>query len=348
MKKNNDDAKLYASYWIKRYLGEYLPCVRNLARNTITSYRDTMKQMMRHISLQLKCSPDGILLEAISSDLIKSFLQFIEQERKCSIKTRNLRLAAIHSLADYVSSMAPEFLEWCRTVHTVPSKKALKTTIPYLEKYEMDALLAAPNRKSVFGNRDYLLLLFLYNTGARVEEAANLRIMDITFPDRRNKGIAIVTIVGKGNKLRRCPLWDNTMILLKKYVEGRSEQENVFLNRYGEPLTRFGIYELVKKYAKAIETQYPSIRNKRLSPHTLRHTTASHLLQSGVDINTIRAWLGHVSINTTNIYAEINLEMKIQALKSCSIDSDEKSENKSEEPAGWSADKDLMNFLDSL
>lgn len=136
--------------------------------------------------------------------------------------------------------------------------------------------------------------------------------------------------------------------LLKRHIEGRSEQENVFLNRYKEPITRFGIYELVKKHAKVIEPQCPSIKNKRLSPHTLRHTTASHLLQAGVDINTIRAWLGHVSINTTNIYAEVNLEMKAQALNSCAIKQEKIGKQKPKKSSRWSDDKDLMSFLDSI
>ena len=346
--KTNKESEKYASYWIRRYLAEYLPCVRNLARNTITTYRDAIRQMMRHASAKLKCSYDDVLLKDLSSDFIKSFLQSVEQERNCSVKTRNLRLAAIHSLADYVSIMAPERIEWSRIVHTVPAKKASKTVIPYLEKSKMDLLLAAPDRKSFLGNRDYLILLFLYNTGARVEEAASLRIMDLSLPNRKNKGIPMVTIVGKGNKTRHCPLWDSTAELLKGYVEGRPEQESVFLNRYGESITRFGIYELVKKYAKSIESQCPSIKNKRLSPHTLRHPTASHLLQAGVDINTIRVWLGHVSINTTNIYAEVNLEMKMQALNSCAIRHEKICKRKPKKPSRWSDDKDLMSFLDSI
>lgn len=348
MRTNRETAEKYIGFWIKRFLADYLPCSRNLSKNTIKTYCQSLRQMMPHIAKKLKCSIDDVLVEEVSSDLVKSYLQSVEQERKCGISTRNLRLAAIYSLAEYIATSAPEYIEWSRKIHCVPVKKTPKPSIPYLEKNEMDALLAAPNRKTIGGNRDYLILLFLYNTGVRVEEAASLKIKDITFPTRNNKGIAMVTIVGKGNKTRHCPLWDSTAELLMSHISGRQEEENVFLNRYSEPITRFGIYELVKKYAKAIEIECPSIKNKRLSPHTIRHTTASHLLQAGVDINTIRAWLGHVSINTTNIYAEVNLEMKAQALKKCSVELDKDDKQKNKKNRKWSEDQDLMSFLDSI
>lgn len=180
--KTNEESEKYASYWIRRYLVEYLPCVRNLARNTITTYRDAIRQMMRHGSAKLKCSYDDVLLEDLSSDFIKSFLQSVEQERNCSVKTRNLRLAAIHSLADYVSIMAPERIEWSRIVHTVPAKKASKTVIPYLEKSELDLLLAAPDRKSFLGNRDYLILLFLFADTNLDSQNFEQRLLDIAVP----------------------------------------------------------------------------------------------------------------------------------------------------------------------
>lgn len=345
--ENGNDKTKYVGYWVRRLLKEYLPCVRNLSKCTILSYRDAIKLLVNYASKKCRCTTDELQIEQITPGLIKDFLMWIETDRGCSIKTRNLRLAGIYALADYASSVAPELIEWCRLVHSVPTKKPMKPTIPYLEKHEMDALLAAPDRKTEQGERDYIILAFLYNTGARVEEAASLKIMDLSLPDRKNKGVPMVTIVGKGNKTRRCPLWDNTAKLLKGLVSGRDESEYVFINRYGNRLTRFGIYELVRKYAKAIMVECPTIKNKRLSPHTIRHTTASHLLQAGVDINTIRAWLGHVSINTTNIYAEVNLEMKAQALACCAMPED-RGPKKKKKGSKWSDDKDLMSFLDSL
>ena len=187
----------------------------------------------------------------------------------------------------------------------------VRRIITYLEKEEMEALLAAPDIKTRQGKRDYAMLLFMYNAGTRAEETASLKIKDLQLP-RGKKSSGIVTILGKGSKMRACPLWNKTCNVLSNLIGNRDENDFVFLNRFGEPITRYGVYEVMTKYAKVIEAQFPNVKNKRLSPHTIRHTTATHLLQSGVDINTIRAWLGHVSIDTTNQYAEINMKMKIE------------------------------------
>lgn len=338
----NEEKVKYTGYWIRRFLCEYLTTVRNLSRNTCKSYRDTFRLMLPHIANKAHTSIDSLLIQDITPERVLSFLTEIEEKRKCSIRTRNQRLAAIYALAKYVALNNPEHVEWCRMIHTIPVKKAGRTLITYLEKEEMDKLLNAPNCNTEQGRRDYALMLFLYNTGARADEVASLTLNDIFMPTGKSKGIAIVTIKGKGSKMRRCPLWDKTAREVKILMENKDNIDNLFLNRLGQPITRFGIYEMVTRYAHAIEDQMPSIKNKRVSPHTIRHTTATHLLQAGVDINTIRAWLGHVSINTTNIYAEVNLGMKAKALKCCEI----KEEEKKQKP--WKNDKKLMDFLDSL
>jgi integrase/recombinase XerD len=164
--------------------------------------------------------------------------------------------------------------------------------------------LAAPDSQTTQGRRDHALLLFLYNSGARASEAAQLLIADL------HLSASYVTILGKGGKKRQCPLWSTTVRVLTTLIAGRCHTDNVFLNRCGSPLTRFGIHTLVERYIDKLRVTMPSLAAKRVSPHTIRHTTATHLLRAGVDINTIRAWLGHVSLNPTNIYAEIDLEMK--------------------------------------
>jgi Site-specific recombinase XerD len=332
----------YASYWIRRFLCEYLISVRNLSENTRTSYRDAFRLMLPHMAFKTHKPIDSLFIQDITPERILSFLAEIEEKRDCCVKTRNQRLAAIYALSKYVALNAPEHVEWCRLVHTVPEKRAERTIITYLEKKEMDALLDAPDRNTDQGWRDYTLMLFLYNTGTRADEAASLTINDIFIHDGKNKAISTVMIKGKGGKTRCCPLWNNTVREIKKLIEGRNKSDSLFLNRLGQPITRFGIYEMVTRHAQAIEIMMPSIKNKRVSPHTLRHTTATHLLQSGVDINTIRAWLGHVSINTTNIYAEVNLEMKAEALKCCEVKKTVKNQNR------WRDNKKLMDFLDSL
>lgn len=343
MKAMDEDKSKYAGYWIRRFLCEYMTSVRNLSVNTRNSYRDTIRLMLPHISKKAHTSIDLLLIQDITPKRIQSFLSEIEEERNCCVNTRNLRLSAIYALAKYVASSCPEHVEWCRMIHAVPVKKAGRTLITYLEKEEMDALLETPNRNTPQGWRDYTLMLFLYNTGARADEAASLTINDLLIPTTKNKGFAIVTIKGKGGKMRRCPLWNKTTEELKILIQNREASAGLFLNRLGQPITRFGIYEMITRYAQIAESRMPSIKNKRISPHTIRHTTATHLLQAGVDINTIRAWLGHVSINTTNIYAEVNMKMKAEALKCCEL-VDEKPQNRKK----WKNDKNLMDFLDNL
>jgi len=256
--------------------------------------------------------------------------------------TRNQRLAAIRSFSQFIATNSPEHIEWCRKIHLIPYKKAKHALITYLEKPEMDALLDTPNYKTKQGKRDYALLLFLYNTGARASEVAQLKIGDIDIVLNSRSSFSVVTIRGKGGKLRRCPLWKETVIKLDHLIAGRAQNEHVFLNRCFKPLTRYGIYSVVKRYAKKLLLKIPSLKTKSISPHVIRHTTATHLLRSGVDINTVRIWLGHVSIDTTNIYAEVDLEMKQKALACCDSSSNKK-QNKH-----WRDDKGLMAFLKNL
>jgi len=330
----------YLSLWIKRFLTEHLINNRNLSMNTLASYRDTFRLIIPYIAEKKSKPIDRLLVEDLSVDLVKDFLSYIEKHRKCSISTRNQRLAAIHAFAKFVAPNCIDFIEWSRVIRMIPLKKAPKNTITYLDKMEMDALLNEPERKTKQGQRDYTLILLLYNTGARANEIAQMTIADFSFTQRKN-GLSTVLIKGKGNKQRRCPLWQQTVDQLILLIKERESSEHVFLNRQKQPITRFGIYDIVEKYADMVSAKTPAVGDKRISPHTIRHTTATHLLQSGVDINTIRAWLGHVSINTTNIYTEIDIEMKAKALSTCEVGVNKKS-------TPWRDNQDLMTFLDSL
>lgn len=332
---------LYVSLWIKRFLLEYLISIRNLSKNTQISYRDTFRLLLPFVAKKKKTSIDKLLVEDITPEIIKAFLTELETGRNCSPSTRNQRLSAVHAFAKFVGLNSPEHVEWCRLVQTIPFKRAKRTLITYLEKSEMDTLLNTPDRKTEQGRRDYALLLFLYNTGACADETAQLKISDLNIATASKKELATVLIRGKGNKPRRCPLWQQTAFELNTIIAQRIPSEYMFLNRLKQPLTRFGIHAMVKRYVQQVAKQLPSIKKKKVSPHTIRHTTATHLLQAGVDINTIRAWLGHVSVNTTNIYAEVDLEMKARALACCEIE-----ENNT--PIHWKNNKDLMAFLKDL
>lgn len=299
--------------WVRRFLMEHVCGERNLSRNTLASYRDTLVLLLPFAAQRQKCSADQLKVEHISPEVIRSFLQHLEQVRGCSIATRNQRLAAIHALSRFIGQM-PEHMSWCADIRGIPFKKTAKTMMAYLEKHEMDALLDAPDRNTKAGQRDYALLLFLYNTGARADEAATIKVADL------NLGRSpAVRILGKGNKFRHCPLWSLTVKSLNLLVADRAPEERVFLNRRQQSLTRFGIHALVKRYVAKASLHIESLHTKRVSTHTLRHTCAVHLLRAGVDLNTIRGWLGHVSLDTTHIYAETDLEMKAKALAHCEI-----------------------------
>jgi integrase/recombinase XerD len=327
--------------WVRRFLMEHMVSERNLARNTQWSYRDAFRLLLPAIARRSRKPIDRLTVTDVSADRVRQFLNELEQKRGCSIATRNQRLAAIHALAEFIGQHAPELVEWCGQVRTVPFKKAPRNQVTYLEKPEMDALLATPNMATAQGRRDHALLLFLYNAGTRADETAQVCIGDLTLPQVPDRDLASVLIRGKGNKTRRCPLWAQTVRELTALVQSRDPSEHVFLNRSGQPITRFGIHTLVERAAARAAKQVPALASKRVSPHTIRHTTATHLLRSGVDINTIRAWLGHVSLITTNVYAEVDLEMKAKALDNCEVEGKKGG-------ISWKEDKGLMDFLRTL
>lgn len=295
--------------WVRRFLLEYLVAERNLAHNTQVSYRDTLTLLLPFVSRRASVAIDHLSVLDISPDIVRAFLEYVEHERGCGIVTRNQRLCAIHSLGRFIGMRSPEHLAWCTEVRSIPFKKSTQTVISYLDKPEVEALLRAPNRCTHLGARDYAILLFLYNSGARADEAACLSVGHLQLGTSPS-----VRILGKGNKWRVCPLWQVTVTALRPLLVERATEDRVFRGRGGDPVTRFGIHRLVTVYARAAGKQVESMRGKRISPHTIRHTTAVHLLRAGVDINTIRAWLGHVSLDTTHIYAEVDLEMKAKAL----------------------------------
>jgi integrase/recombinase XerD len=328
------DASLLGG-WVRRFLLEHILGERNLARNTQRSYRDTFTLLIPFVAGKLHTTVDRLTVIDLSADLLRLFLVHLEESRQCSVATRNQRLATLHAFARFVGEHSPEHIVWCGQIRAIPFKKTTKSLIPYLDRAEMDALLAAPDQQTSQGRRDYALLLFLYNSGARADEVAQLIIRDLQLDS------LFVRILGKGKKERQCPLWTATVGVLVSLIGDREPSGRVFLNRCGRSITRFGIHTMVERYASKARVKMPSLASKRVSPHSIRHSTASHLLHAGVDINTIRAWLGHVSLETTNIYAETNLEMKAKALAMCEIE-----ERKSKRR--WREDPGLMTFLRSL
>ncbi len=327
--------------WLRRFLLEHLVHERNLARHTQRSYRDTLALLVPFVGTETHIPVDRLTIIDVTADRVRHFLRHLEETRRCCPATRNQRLAALRALARFVGERSPEHLEWSGQMRAIPFKKCGTTPVTYLEKPEMDALLASPDRETSQGRRDHTLLLFLYNTGARADEAAQIMVGDLELGHVPGSGYSSVKIRGKGNKLRHCPLWPQTATQLAALVAGRVGTDRVFLNRRREPVTRFGIHTLVERHVRKARAHVPSLAAKRISPHSIRHTTATHLLRAGVDINTIRAWLGHVSLTTTNIYAEVDLEMKAKALALCQVTEGVPSKR-------WREDKGLMTFLRAL
>jgi len=322
--------------WLRRFLVEYIVTERNLARNTRTSYRDTFSLLLPFVSRKLRRPADRLAVRDLTSGLVLKFLAHLAEDRGCSVRTRNQRLAAIRAFARFVSSRNPAHVEWCGHIRAIASKKSMSPPVGWLTRTEMEAMLAVPDRKTSRGRREYALLLFLYNTGARVSEATRLKVRDLKL-GRGNGGHDLATLHGKGGKTRQCPLWPETERVLANEILDREAEAPVFVSRLGTQFTRFGVYRIIERCAARV----PELAGRTITPHVIRHTTACHLVLAGVDINTIRAWLGHVSISTTNIYAEIDLTLKANAVALCEVGQPRPGRT-------WKEDKDLMAFLKSL
>ena len=279
--------------WLRRFLCEHIVTERNLARNTHKSYRDTFSLLLPFVSRKLRKAVERLTVSDVTSTLILQFLSHLEEDRGCSARTRNQRLAAIRAFARFVGSRDPAYVEWCGHIRALASKKSTVPPVGWLTKAEMEAMLAVPDQKCARGRAEYALLLFLYNTGARVSEVTQLKVGDLQI-QRRNGGHDLATLHGKGGKTRQCPLWPETERVLANLIRGRSIDDTVFVSRLGKAFTRFGVYRLIERCAARVS----ALSNRTITPHVFRHTTACHLVLAGVDINTIRAWLGHVSIST--------------------------------------------------
>ncbi len=327
---------------VRSFFEDHLACQRNMSPNTIRSYRDALKLFIGFAAGHLKKPATRLLVTDLQEALLISFLADLEQTRGNSIQTRNHRLGVIQTLCEYIAGRDPALLDHCRRVVTLPHKRgAVLPKIRYLEKEQVAAILDATDSRTVLGRRDYALLLFLYNTGARVQEVADTRVgwVHLTEPSK-------VELLGKGRKWRTCPLWENTTKRLRELIESRPRpaggDDYVFMNRQGGRLSRSGIADIVERAVARAAHTTASLRECEVTPHTFRHTTAMHLLQAGVEANVIRSWLGHVSIATTNRYIEIDLAMKAKALATCEVAAGESRVGR------WRSDPDILAWLESL
>lgn len=301
--------------FMKPFFSHYLPIQKGLAANTLLAYRDTIKLLLCFAADTLGKSVDALGVEEIDEALVLAFLDHLENVRDCTARTRNARLAALRVFFGFVAREEPALLLQCQRIRAVPLKRTEHKMVAYLEETEMQALLDAVDADSRCGVRDKALLLLLYNTGARASEMVSLKV-----PDLRLQGATPqVSLLGKGRKQRSCPLWPETAQALQAYLGRRVPKdpaaEQLFLNANGVPVTRFGVRHIVRKYAASARSQCPSLGARPVNPHTIRHTTAMHLLRAGNDVNMVGYWLGHADINTTHIYVEIDMEMKRRMLQ---------------------------------
>lgn len=303
---------------IQAFFQEFLVARRGLSSNTLTAYRDGIKLLLNFTAEQRHTPVDKLAVEDFDDRLVVDFLEHLQSARGNATRSRNTRLAPIHGLFRYIAGQVPESMARCQQICAVPNKKAAHQSMEYLEDAEMGAMLGSIEPNARHGLRDHALVLFMYNTGARVQEVVDLKLDDLrldTPPQTR--------LFGKGGKDRACPLWAETVQTLRSYLDHREPSEKacryVFLNANGQPFTRFGIRYLVRRYAAKATPTCPSLKGKNVGPHTLRHTTAMHLLQSGNDLSVIKDWLGHADMNTTHEYAAIDMKMKQRALDACQV-----------------------------
>ncbi len=305
--------KLYLSYYIRLFLIQFLPNEKGVSENTILAYRDALKLLLKYCADNLKLKVDTLSFDQIDAEIVRKFLDYLEQVRGCTPNTRNARLAALKTFFSYLGREIPEFLDKSREINSIYKKKTPHKTVDYLDTDELKAILESIDIKSRNGYRDKALLLLMHNTGARVQEVVDIKLDDLRLDAARQ-----VKLTGKGKKERIVPLWENTIEAIEAYVSKRKpmqkDEEKLFLNDKGTNITRFGIRYIIKKYTEKAIIAQPSLKQKKVSPHTFRHTTAMHLLQAGNDLNLVRLWLGHSDLNTTHMYIEINIEMKKEIL----------------------------------
>jgi len=328
--------------YMNAFFNQYLAVQKGLSFNTIFSYRDAIKLLLCFAADHLKKTVDKLDIEDLDHSLILAFLNYIENERLCSATTRNARLAAIRTLFNFIGREQPSLLEQSHKIRTIPQKRTKHKIIDYLDEDEIQAMLDSVDPNSRTGIRDKALLLMLFNTGARVQEIVDLKIADL-----RLDSSGQVKLLGKGKKQRACPLWPETVDAINDYLEHRNpkdpNEEHLFLNANGKPITRFGIRYIMRQYAKSAGEKCPSINSKVVSPHTLRHSTAMHLLRSGNDINVVSNWLGHADVNTTHIYVEIDMDIKRKMLQ---ISPAPKTSKRSKTKK-WQ-EPDILKWLDNL
>ncbi|MFK4259338.1 tyrosine-type recombinase/integrase [Agrobacterium tumefaciens] len=297
---------------LQRFFVDHLRQQRAVSPCTVAAYRDTFKLLLAFAEKRIGKSPTNLTLPDLNADLILGFLDHLERDRANSVRSRNARLSAIRVFLKYAANEDLTALAVIERSLAVPQKRHDKAVLGYLTRPEVEAIINAPDPKTWAGRRDRALFAFLYNTGARVSEAINLQVGSVIL-----ETAPVVRLHGKGRKRRSVPLWNETARTLKRWMQdlhNRGADAYLFPNSSGGRLSRSSVRQRLDHAVDAAGRDVPSVKAKAISPHTFRHTTAMHLLQSGVDLTVIALWLGHEDTSTTHIYMEADLAMKEQAL----------------------------------
>lgn len=298
---------------LQQFFTHYLQEQRDVSQCTVASYRDTFRLLLNFAEKKLGRRPVELALPDINATLVLGFLEYLEKDRNNTARTRNSRLAGIRSFMHFVSLKDPQAVAACEQVLAIPVKRYERPLIGYVSREQIKAILNAPDDNTWSGQRDRALFATMYNTGARVSELIRMRVSDLTIGES-----AVIRIHGKGRKLRSVPIWKSTARQLKQWlaVAALANDQALFPNRKGVQMTRTGITDRLMRASQQASTNCVSLSDHRVTPHIVRHSTAMHLLQSGVDITIIALWLGHESPATTHGYVEADLAMKQSAMDS--------------------------------
>jgi len=322
MMKSNADS---FAYYLNKYLSVFLPGERGLATNSILSYRDSFALLLEFLKSEKRLRPEGLHMSFLTRELVVEFAVWLEESRKCSISTRNQRIGVIRAFCKWLGYENPEFLKLSAEVVDLKLKKAPKPVVNYLSVEALQNLLNEPDSGAKNGLRDLTLLALTYDTGARVSEITDLKFENVRFAEPPT-----VILTGKGGKSRIVPLLPKTVEYLRTYIArwnidpSENKQQYVFVNRSGEKLSRAGVKYILDKYVLSAKARSPELFPNIVSPHSLRHSKAMHLLQSGVNVVYIRDILGHSNLNTTDRYARADTQMKREALDKAEIEMPQK------------------------
>jgi site-specific recombinase XerD len=322
---------------LEAFFTERLITQRRVSPHTIASYRDTFRLLLGFVQQATGKPPCQLDLTDLDAPLIAAFLDHLEHQRHNSVRTRNARLVAVHSLFRYAAAQEPAHAGLIQRVLAIPQKRFERATVSFLTQQEIDAILAVPDRSDWIGRRDHALLIVAFQTGLRVSELTSLRCRDVTL----GRGPHL-KCVGKGRKQRCTPLTGQTVSVLRAWMRETHEQPDapLFPSRRGTPLSRDAVERLVGKYAAIAADGCPSLRDKTITPHVLRHSAAMQLLHAGVDTSVIALWLGHESVQSTQVYLHADMTIKQRAL--------DRTAPTNTVPGRYQAPDSLLAFLDTL